>query len=68
MKMSRLIPLDLWINGEFCSKTKKNKIKSRLKLISAEWQCTDGTVFTHEHLENAIRHEAELMGEEIEGE
>ena len=68
VKMSKLIPLDLWVNGEFCSKTKKNKIKSRLKLISAEWQCTDGSVFTHEHIEDAIKHEAALMGEELEGE
>ena len=38
--------------------------RSRLKLITAEWQCTDGTVFTHEHLEDAIAYEANLMGEE----
>ena len=68
VKMSALVPLDFWIDGGFCSKTKKNKIKSRLKLISAEWQCTDGSVFTHEHLEDAIKHEAWLMGEELEGE
>jgi hypothetical protein len=37
-------------------------------LISAEWQCSDGLVFTHEHLEDAICHEAELMGEELKGE
>ncbi len=68
VKMSALVPLDFWVDDGFCSKTKKNKIKSRLKLISAEWQCTDGTVFTHEHIEDAIKHEAKLMGEELEGE
>lgn len=68
VKMSALIPLDFWVGDAFCSKTKKNKIKSRLKLISAEWQCTDGTVFTHEYLEDAIKHEAKLMDEELEGE
>ena len=68
VKMSALIPVDFWIDDGFCSKTKKNKIKSRLKLISAEWECTDGTVFTHEFIEDAIRHEATLMGEELEGE
>ena len=68
VKVSALVPLDFWIDDGFCSKTKKNKIKSRLKLISAEWQCTDGTVYTHEYLEDAIKHEAELMGEELEEE
>ena len=68
VKMSTLIPLDYWSDDGYCSKTKKNKIKSRLKLISAEWQCTDGTVFTHEYIEDAIKHEAKLMGEELEGE
>ena len=68
VKMTALIPPDFWMDDDFCSKTKKNKIKSRLKLISAEWQCTDGTVFTHEHIEDAIKHEAKLMGEELEGE
>ena len=67
VKMTALIPPDFWMDGGFCSKTKKNKIKSRLKLISAEWQCTDGAVFTHEYLEDAIKHEAKLMGEELEG-
>jgi hypothetical protein len=33
-------------------------------LITAEWQCTDGTVFAHEHLEDAIAYEAKLMGED----
>jgi hypothetical protein len=68
VKISALVPIDFWVDDGFCSKTKKNKIKSRLKLISAEWQCTDGTVYTHEYLEDAIVHEAELMGEELEEE
>lgn len=68
VKMSTLLPMDFYINSNFGSKTKKNKIKSRLKLISAEWQCTDGTVFTHEHLEDAINYEAALMNVELEGE
>lgn len=68
VKTSALVPMEFWVDGSFCSKTKKSKIKSRLKLITAEWQCTDGTVFTHEHLDDAIKHEAELMGEEYEKE
>lgn len=68
VKVSALVPLDFWIDDGFCSKTKKNKIKSRLKLVSAEWECTDGVVYTHEHLEDAIKHEAELMGEELDEE
>ena len=68
VKMTALVPPDFWMNDSYYTKTKKNKIKSRLKLITAEWQCTDGTVFTHEHLEDAIQHEATLMGEELGGE
>lgn len=68
VKMGTLVPLDFWTDDGFCSKTKKNKIKSRLKLITAEWQCTDGTVFTHEYLDDAIAYEAKLMGEEYEKE
>jgi hypothetical protein len=68
VKMTALIPPDFWVNDGYCTKTKKNKIKSRLKLISAEWQCIDGTVFTHEYLDDAIKYEATLIGEEIEGE
>ena len=68
VKMTALIPPEFWVNEGYCTKTKKNKIKSRLKLITAEWQCTDGTVFTHEHLEDAIEYEAKLMGEEYEKE
>ena len=71
VKISSLIPIDLWaaqFDGGFRSNAKQPNIKSRLKLISAEWQCSDGLVFTHEHLEDAINHEAELMGEELEGE
>ena len=67
VKMITLIPPDFWINNGYCTKSEQNKIKSRLKLISAEWQCTDGTVYAHEHLEDAIQHEAKLMNEEKEG-
>ena len=68
VKVSALVPVDLCADDGFCSKTKKNKIKSRLKLISAEWQCTDGSVYTHEYLEDAIKHEAALMDEEFKEE
>lgn len=65
VKMASLIPLDFWVNDNYCTKTTKNKIKSRLKLISAEWQCTDGSVYSHEFIEDAIAYEAKLMGEEL---
>ena len=68
VKVTALVPLEFWPNDKLCSKTKRNKIKSRLKLISAEWQCTDGAVYAHEYLEDAIKHEEELMAEEFEGE
>lgn len=68
VKTSALVPPEFWVDNSFCSKTKKNKIKSRLKLITAEWQCTDGTIFTHDHIEDAITYEAKLMGEEYKEE
>lgn len=65
VQMSRLIPVDCWDGEAFISKNEKNKIKSRLKLISAEWECTDGTIYKHENLEEAIEYERALMKGEV---
>ena len=46
------------------SKTERNKIKSMLTLTYAEWTCTDGSVYDHAHLEDAIQHQAQLIEEE----
>lgn len=67
IKLSNLLPLDMPLdNNSLVSKTEKNKIKKRLKLIYAEWETTDGKVFDHEHLEDAIKYEKELMEKEGE--
>lgn len=62
VKMSNLIPYphaEIYKTG--MSKTEKNKIKSMLTLSYAEWTCTDGKVYDHQHLEDAIQHQKELV-------
>lgn len=62
VKMSRLVPYpyaEAYKTG--MSKTERNKIKSMLKLSYAEWTCTDGSIFSHDKLEDAIAHQATLI-------
>lgn len=69
VKASRLVPLDYPLNSEdYCSKTKKNRAKSRLHLEDATWKGTDGTIWSHSQIEEAIAHELELMEKEKENE
>ena len=56
-----LIPLDYVSHGEYISKTERNNVKSRLKIVDAVWQCTDGLCFSHREIEKAIDHQRELM-------
>ena len=65
VKLSSLIPEKYYnpITGDFQSKTEKNHYKSRLQLIAATWQCSDGEVFDHADIELAINHERELDAE-----
>lgn len=63
VKFSRLIPYpeaEIY-KIEGMSKTKRNKAKSRLTLAYAEWVSSDGSIYDHNHLEDAIKHELELM-------
>ena len=46
--------------GQFESKTERNEIKSKLKLIAATWECTDGTVYDHSQLDKAIEHQRNI--------
>ena len=62
--MKWLIPLEYVNNGEYVSKTERNSVKSKLQLVDAVWQCTDGLCFTHKNLEGAIAHQRDLMKEE----
>lgn len=48
------------ITGQFMSKTERNAIKSRLEIVSATWRCTDGTLFDHSLLDEAINHQKNL--------
>lgn len=68
VKIGSLMPLDcVDSNGNFVSKTQKNKIKRMLKLDKAEWVCTDGTVFesssedSHSGLEKAIEYQSGII-------
>jgi len=62
VKVSRLVPMEFELNNrDHVSKTRKNKAKSRLKLVEATWESTDGTRYDLSELENAIRHELDLM-------
>lgn len=68
VKLSALIPIQ-YISpntGAFQSKTEKNYYKSRLHLVSATWQCTDGTIFDHSDIEKAIEYERSLDTENTE--
>lgn len=63
-KLKRLVPYphaEAYKSG--MSKTERNKIKSMLTLTYAEWTCTDGAIYTHAHLEDAIQHQAHLLEE-----
>ena len=60
IKLSQLLPLDVPGNNKsILSKTEKNKIKSRIKLHYAEWECTDGCLYGD--IDDAINHEKTLM-------
>ena len=63
VKLSKLIPED-YVNreGKFESKTEKNKLKARLTLHNAEWEATDGSLFTN--VEDGIEYERHLAGKE----
>ena len=45
----------------FTSKSKLNKIKSRMKLVDAVWECEDGKRYTHDKINEAIEHQRTLM-------
>ena len=49
------------ITGQFMSKTERNAIKHNLKLVSAVWECTDGTQFDHSQIDEAIEYQKSLM-------
>lgn len=48
------------ITGQFMSTTERNKIKNQLTMTDAIWKCTDGLLYDHAHLEDAIEHQRQL--------
>ena len=62
VKLGSLVPIDYYkehyINDEFVSQTKLNKIARNIKLHYAEWQTSDGELYTDKN--EAIRHETLL--------
>ena len=62
VRVSRLVPMGYELNNrDHVSKTRKNKAKSRLKLVEATWESTDGNRYDLAQLEEAIKHELDLM-------
>lgn len=65
IKVSRLVPQEYPLNSKnHASKTQKNKAKSRMHLEDAIWKTSDGQLWKHENIDDAIAHELELMNEE----
>lgn len=59
----QLIP-EAYVNKKdstFMSKTERNEVKARMKLVDAIWECEDGTKYTHAAIEDAIDHQRKLM-------
>ena len=53
-----LIPQEYALDGQYCSKSERNRLISRLSLLDAWWQTTDGCDFPD--LEEAIVHQQEI--------
>ena len=62
VKVSRLVPVDYPLhNNKFTSKTQKHRAKGRMHLEEATWKTSDGLLWEHKNLEEAIAHEIALM-------
>lgn len=62
IKVNKLVPMEFPLhNVDTVSQTMKNKAKKRLHLEDATWKTSDGELWKHENLEDAITHELELM-------
>lgn len=48
------------ITGQFMSKSERNRIKEKLQIVSATWKCTDGELYDHSMLNEAIEHQRNL--------
>jgi hypothetical protein len=64
VKVNQLVPVDYFEEHSktFISKTERNKIKSRLTLVSALWECSDK--MQYKSCDEAVEHERELIEKE----
>ena len=68
VKVNKLVPKEFELhNNAIISQTTKNKAKKRMHLEDATWKTSDGMLWSHNVLEDAITHEIELMNKETEG-
>lgn len=67
IKSSKLVPMDYDLhNSTTVSRTKQQKAKKRLHLEDATWRSTDGKLWSHSELGEAIEHELKIMNKELE--
>ena len=65
IKVSKLVPMEFELhNTNVISQTTKNKAKKRMHLEDAVWKTSDGELWKHENIDDAIAHELELMDKE----
>lgn len=65
IKVSKLVPMEFELhNTDTVSQTTKNKAKKRMHLEDATWKTSDGELWRHENIDDAIAHELELMEKE----
>ena len=64
VKVSRLVPEGYGLhNNDFVSKTQEAKAKKRMHLEDATWKTSDGLLWRHTDIKEAIQHELKLMNE-----
>lgn len=62
VKSSKLVPMDYDLhNSDTISKTQEAKAKKRMHLEDATWKTSDGMLWSHAVVKEAIKHEIELM-------
>ena len=66
-KVCKLVPMEFPLyNQDVISQSIKNKAKKRMHLEEATWKTSDGKLWEHKDIEDAITHEIELMNKEKE--
>jgi len=64
VKVTKLVPKEYDLhNTDFISKTQEAKAKKRMRLEDATWKTSDGLLWRHVDIKEAIQHELKLMNE-----